>query len=69
MANKPTHNMFFVQDIGAEKPFWRQIGVAWAHQTGKGFQVKLDLLPADFSTGDLVMLEAEEKPEGQAQAA
>ena len=65
----PTHNVFFVQDIGQEKPFWRQIGVAWSHQSGKGFQMKLDLLPADFSAGDIVALAATEKPEEQAQAA
>jgi len=74
MGNKPTHKVFFVQEIngaseGEQKPFWRQIGVAWGHQSGKGFNMKLDLLPADMSTGELVMLEATEKPEEQQEAA
>jgi len=68
MGNKPTHRVFFVQEIstgenGKAKPLWRQIGVAWSHRSGKGYQMKLDLVPADFSAGDIVVLEATEKPE------
>ena len=75
MGNKPTHHVFFVQEVirpeeGSEtKPFWRQIGAAWAHKSGKGFSMKLDLLPADPSQGELVMLEAAEKPEKGQEAA
>ncbi len=75
MGNKPTHKVFFVQEIektdelNDAKPFWRQIGVAWAHQSGKGYQLKLDLVPADFSAGNIVVLEATEKPEELGQAA
>ena len=28
-----------------DKSFWTEIGAAWAHQDGKGFNVKLDYLP------------------------
>ncbi len=75
MGNKPTHKVFFVQEIGTAgetadmKPFWRQIGVAWAHRSGNGYQMKLDLVPADFSTGDIVVLGASERPEEATQAA
>ncbi len=75
MGSKPTHKVFFVQEIstagdaGEKKPFWRQIGVAWAHRSGNGYQMKLDLVPTDFSTGDIVVLEASEKPEEVEQAA
>ena len=68
MGKKPTHRVFFVQDINKDgddekKPFWRQIGAAWEHHSGKGLSMKLDLVPADFSLGDLVILEATEKPD------
>ena len=75
MGNKPTHRVFFVQDInkadeaGEKKPYWRQIGVAWQHRRSKGFSMKLDLIPADFGAGELVVLEATEKPEDVAEAA
>lgn len=71
MGKKPTHRVFFVEEIdnsdgeGESKPFWRQIGVAWSHNSGKGFKLKLNLLPADMSAGDLVMLEATETPEDE----
>lgn len=75
MGNQPTHKVFFVQDInkpddaGDKKPFWRQIGVAWQHRRSKGFSMKLDLIPADFTAGELVVLEANEEPEDLADAA
>ncbi len=70
MANKPTHKVFFVQGNGDDaKPFWRQIGAAWQHASGEGYSMKLDLVPADFSKGDLVILEASEKPEEEDAAA
>lgn len=71
MGKKPTHRVFFVQEIdqpageGESKAFWRQIGVAWSHKSGQGFNLKLDLLPADMSAGELVILVATEKPEGE----
>ena len=71
MGVKPTHKVFFVQDIskpdeaGDKKAFWRQIGVAWQHRSRKGYSMKLDLIPADFGAGELVILEATEKPEGE----
>lgn len=70
MGHKPTHKVFFAQDLsGSEKPFWRQIGVAWAHKSGRGYQIKLDLVPTDFSSGNIVVLEESEKPENLDQAA
>ena len=63
MAQKPTHNVHFVQDIGASKPFWRRIGAAWEHQSGRGLSIKLDLIPVDFTSGDIVILEVSERPE------
>jgi hypothetical protein len=28
-----------------DKGFWTEIGAAWAHSDGKGFNLKLNLLP------------------------
>ena len=56
---KPTHDVFYVKDLGKDKKgFWTKIGAAWQHREGTGFQMKLDLIPADPNAGDLVILEA-----------
>ena len=41
---RPTHRAYAVTKTG-EKSFWREIGAAWPHEDGKGFNLKLDLLP------------------------
>jgi hypothetical protein len=41
---RPTHRVYAVTKNG-DKSFWTEIGAAWAHQDGKGFNVKLDYLP------------------------
>jgi hypothetical protein len=43
--SRPTHRVSGVKKIGDDKSHWTEIGAAWAHQDGKGFNVKLDLLP------------------------
>jgi hypothetical protein len=40
----PSHRVYAVTKNG-EKSFWQKIGAAWAHDDGKGFNVKLDYLP------------------------
>jgi len=43
---RPTHRVYAVtKNEGDDKGFWTAIGAAWAHQDGKGFNVKLDYLP------------------------
>ena len=43
---RPTHRVYAVTKTeGDDKGFWTTIGAAWAHQDGKGFNVKLDFLP------------------------
>ena len=44
-TNRPTHRVYAVKKTGGEKSFWTEIGAAWSHQDGKGFNVKLDYLP------------------------
>jgi len=53
-------NILFVskyvdKKTGEEKSRWTKCGVAFPHRSGKGFALKLDLIPA--GEGDMVMLE------------
>jgi hypothetical protein len=43
-SNKPTHRIYAVTKRG-EKSTWDEIGAAWPHKDGKGFNLKLDYLP------------------------
>ena len=43
-TKKPSHRIYAVTK-GATKSFWQEIGAAWPHSDGKGFSLKLDLLP------------------------
>ena len=43
-SKRPPHRVYAVTKNG-EKSFWTEIGAAWSHQDGKGFNVKLDYLP------------------------
>ncbi len=61
-SRQPTHRVYAVRKNEGSKSFWTQIGVAWANQDGKGFSLKLSLLPLDGS--DIVMREP--KDEGDA---
>jgi hypothetical protein len=42
--SRPTHRVYAVKKNG-DKSFWTDIGAAWSHQDGKGFNVKLDFIP------------------------
>jgi predicted ABC-type ATPase len=41
---KPSHKVYAVTK-GKTRNFWQEIGAAWPHADGKGFNVKLDYLP------------------------
>jgi hypothetical protein len=43
-SKRPSHRVHAVTKNG-EKSYWTEIGAAWSHQDGKGFNVKLDYLP------------------------
>jgi hypothetical protein len=50
MANKPTHKAYTVRDYeksGKKDSFWTEIGVAFLHKDGKGFDATLSALPLD----------------------
>jgi len=42
--NRPSHRIYAVTKIG-ERANWREIGAAWPHKDGEGFNLKLDFLP------------------------
>jgi len=43
-SKRPTHRVYVVRQTG-EKSFWTEIGAAWTNQDGKGFNLKLYLIP------------------------
>jgi len=43
-SKHPTHRAYAVTKNG-DKSFWKEIGAVWEHEDGKGFNLKLDLLP------------------------
>lgn len=45
---RPTHRVFAVSKKDkADKGRWTEIGALWAHGDGKGFNMKLKMLPLD----------------------
>jgi hypothetical protein len=43
-SNRPSHRVYAVTKTG-ERTYWREIGAAWGHSDGEGFNLKLDFLP------------------------
>ncbi len=49
-ANKPSHFAYLVENYESKsekKSNWTQIGSAWPHSDGKGFNIKLKSMPID----------------------
>ena len=64
-SNRPTHRVYAVTKNG-DKNYWTEIGAAWTHKDGKGFNVKLDYLP--LNGAEIVIREPKAKDvEGGAQ--
>lgn len=42
---RPTHNVFAVNEKGEDRKEWIEIGAAWAHADGQGFNILLKALP------------------------
>ena len=64
-SKRPTHRAYAVTKHG-EKSFWREIGAVWQHEDGKGFSLKLDLLP--LNGADIVIREPKAEPKTAAVA-
>lgn len=43
-TSRPTHRVYAVTKNG-DRSYWREIGAAWSHTDGEGFNLKLDYLP------------------------
>jgi hypothetical protein len=43
-SKHPTHRVYAVTKRG-DKSYWHNIGAAWAHQNGDGFNLRLEYLP------------------------
>jgi hypothetical protein len=44
ISKLPSHRVYAVTKNG-EHNYWREIGAAWPHGDGEGFNLKLDYLP------------------------
>jgi hypothetical protein len=63
-GNRPTHRLYAVRKMNDGKSYWTDIGAAWPNRDGKGFNIKLNLLPLDGS--EIVMREPREESEAPA---
>ena len=43
--SRPTHRVYAVRKARGDKAHWTEIGAAWPHRDGKGFNLQLDLIP------------------------
>jgi hypothetical protein len=66
-TNQPTHRVYAVRKTGQNTGYLVEIGAAWANKDGKGFSIKLNLLPV--GEADIVVreIQAEAGSEGGAQ--
>ena len=46
-SNRPTHRVYavIINKEGAAKGAWLEVGAAWPHRDGKGYNLKLDAIP------------------------
>lgn len=62
-AKQPTHRAYTVIKREGQEDFWLNLGLAFAHADGKGFNIVLQALPID---GKIVLREpTEDEPEQQ----
>lgn len=57
---QPTHRAYVVVKREGADDFWINVGAAFAHQDGKGFNIMLQALPVD---GKIVLREPPDEPE------
>ena len=49
----PTHRAYVVTERkGSDKASWKEIGAAWSHEDGQGFNIVLQALPV---SGEIVL--------------
>ena len=60
--NRPSHRVYAVTKTG-EKSRWNEIGAAWSHADGQGFNLKLDYLP--LNGAEIVIREPKSEAESR----
>ncbi len=58
-TRKPTHRAYAVQKSRGGS-HWTEIGALWPHKDGKGFNLKLDLLPLTGADISIRLIESSE---------
>lgn len=59
-SSKPSHRILAVESRGeGKKKFYQDIGAAWAHKDGKGFNLKLSYLP--LNRAEIILRAADDK--------
>ncbi len=59
-SKRPSHYLYAVTKRGdTDKGTWTRIGAAWPNSDGKGFSVRLDLMP--INGADIVMREPKDE--------
>lgn len=59
---RPTHRVFSVTKNGDSKANWLEIGAAWPHKDGKGFNIKFNACP--FGDAEIVLRSVTAKAAG-----
>ena len=67
-TNRPSHRIYAVTKNG-DSNYWREIGAAWSHKDGDGFNLKLDFLPLNGAEIVIRKPKANEASEPDAPAA
>lgn len=59
--SRPTHRIFSVTKNGDDKARWTELGAAWPHKDGKGFNLKFNASP--FGECEVVLRAVKAKQE------
>ncbi len=59
-SKAPTHIAYHTKKTKSGESYRTRIGAAWAHKTGNGFNIQLDVIPLD---GRITLFDASEKSE------
>lgn len=60
--SRPTHRIYSVTKNGEDKARWTELGAAWPHKDGKGFNLKFNASP--FGECEVVLRAVKSKQEG-----
>ena len=60
----PSHRIYSVSKDSNDKSRWTELGAAWPHKDGKGFQLKFNACP--IGDCEVVLRIARPKPEARA---